>query len=124
MIGIELHVSDFVPVRDFYPKLGFREVRQEKNYLVMQLEDNLINFYGGAPQIYQHQYFKRFPSNTQPGYGVEVIITIQDLRGVYDKARQIGCIQADLQDRAWGAKDFRVADPFGYYLRFTTPYTL
>jgi lactoylglutathione lyase len=30
-------------------------------------------------------------------------------------------LAAPMQDRPWGLRDFRVADPDGYYLRITTP---
>ena len=30
-------------------------------------------------------------------------------------------LAAAMQDRPWGLRDFRVADPDGYYLRITTP---
>jgi hypothetical protein len=28
-------------------------------------------------------------------------------------------ISSTLQERSWGARDFRVVDPEGYYIRFT-----
>jgi uncharacterized glyoxalase superfamily protein PhnB len=35
--------------------------------------------------------------------------------------RATGVEATPLQDQPWGLRDFRVVDPEGYYLRFTTP---
>jgi hypothetical protein len=33
----------------------------------------------------------------------------------------MGCVVREIVARPWGATDFRIADPDGYFVRFTTP---
>lgn len=63
---IELHVSDFDRVRDFYEKLGFKEVwsyppKEQSGYLVMKRSDSILGFFCGNEEVYNHPFFKRFP---------------------------------------------------------------
>jgi lactoylglutathione lyase len=122
---VELHVEDFDRVRDYYEHLGFTVVWERpperfKGYLVMSNGSNTICFWGGNKDIYEHQYFGRFPSDTKKGYGVELVIMVEDLDEIYRKAQQHATIVEDMELRPWGLYDFRVEDPFGYYLRFTS----
>ena len=126
---VELHVPDFDKVKSFYGQLGFKLIWERqpetfKGYLVMQLENNILTFWGGNKEIYQHSYFKEFPENTKPGYGVEIIIEITDLNNYFEKIKESVEIIEPLTDQAWGLRDFRVKDPFGFYLRITTPHDI
>ena len=57
IIFLELHVPDFIKVKDFYGKLDFKVVWEDpRNYLVMQLGDNVLGFYGGSEKIYKHPF--------------------------------------------------------------------
>ena len=120
---LELHVDDFGKVRGFYQKLGFRVASTEPDYLIMRLGRTYLNFYGGSSKVYSHSYFSRFPSSTPHGYGVEITIPISDVkayyRRVYRKIKE--SIVQPLTLKRWNSYDFRVADPFGYYIRFTEP---
>jgi lactoylglutathione lyase len=121
---IELHVPDFSLVRDFYLPLGFEVVREETledKYLVLQLEDNLLCFWGGDDRIYQHGYFKDFSKNTKRGYGIEIVLMVSNIEEYYHRIKDLKGIKivAELKLRPWGVKDFRVEDPFSFYLRFT-----
>lgn len=117
--GIELHVPDFKLVLDFYQLFGFETVRTESNYLVMRCSDSAICFYGGSPEVVRHSYFSKFPATTKRGYGVEIIIPVDDITNLYERVKGQVKIVAPLTLRHWGSRDFRVEDPFGYYLRFT-----
>ena len=126
---LELHVPDFDKVKSFYGKLGFeivweRRPEEFKGYLVMKLENNILCFWRGNNQIYRHSYFKQFPENTQPGYRVEIIIEVADLENYYSKVKDSVNVVEKLTDQPWGLKDFRVKDPFGFYLRITTPHDI
>lgn len=123
---VELHVPDFGPLKDFYGRLGFHVVREEppeerNGYLVLARGENVLRFWSGSPQVAEHAYFRRFPSGSPRGYAVEIVIVVDDLDRLYDVARGIGAVVDDLRLRPWAARDFRVADPFGFYLRFTEP---
>jgi len=121
---VELHVPDFAPVKDFYGRLGFVTVREEPGedgYLVLRRGLNVIAFWPGSPAVVAHPYFARFGSDAPRGYGVEIVIEVADVAALYESARRFAQIVAPLERRPWGARDFRVADPFGFYLRITEP---
>ena len=127
---IELHVPSFAAVKDFYGKLGFKVMREQKsddprkNYLVMALDNNILCFWPGNDQVYTQSHFKNFPADTKRGYGVEIIIQVGNLEEAHAKAQGLGCVVGELKTKHWGKKDFRITDPFGYYLRFTEPYDI
>lgn len=119
---VELHVPDFDIVRRFYGALGFtveREERGDDGYLVLRYGDARIAFWPGSPTVAGHHYFARFPAETPRGYGVELIVAVHDLDALYARAQGAGCVVRELGLRPWGLRDFRIADPFGYYIRFT-----
>lgn len=123
-LQVELHVNDFDVVLDFYGKLGFEKVwhRSENNnadYLVMQREGTLLNFWPGNENVYKQSYFKHFPKNTKRGYGVELVIPVDDVKTFHDRVKDFANIVNPLVKRPWGLWDFRIEDPFGYYLRIT-----
>ena len=65
-------------------------------------------------------HLDRFPR----GVGVEVSVDVADedeLRWLYATAQAMGCVVREWVVRGWGATDFRIADPDGYFVRFTTP---
>lgn len=124
---LELHVPDFEKVKDFYGKLGFeiiweREPEGFKGYLVMKMGKNILCFWAGNEEVYSHPYFKEFSRDTKRGYGVEIIIFVQDIEKYYEKVSKFAKVVEELTLQSWGDKDFRIEDPFGYYLRFSSPY--
>ncbi|MEI6836006.1 MAG: hypothetical protein WCK59_04195 [Candidatus Falkowbacteria bacterium] len=131
---IELHVPDLDLVKSFYSKLGFKisldDNLDEKNlgYLTMTREDSLgntmLNFYGGDKRIYDQSFFKKFPQDTNRGYATEITITTSDIDRLYKVASEnlktnIVRDLKELEDHGHIWKDFRMVDPFGFYIRFT-----
>ena len=131
---IELHVPDFQSVKDFYGKLGFEIISEDKKgekfpgYLVMRrkdpLGDTVLNFYGDDERVFNQSYFKKFPRDTMRGYAIELTMPTSDIDTFYALAQSEfpQLIMKELQEceddhRKW--RDFRMADPYGYYLRFT-----
>ena len=122
--AVELHVPDLGLAKLFYGRLGFRVERQEsasddKGYLVLRRDEAILCFWGGTPAVRRHPYFGRFPRTAKRGYGVEIVVPVADVRRVYAVARRARCVVEDLRLRPWGVRDFRIEDPFGYYVRFT-----
>lgn len=131
---IELHVPDLNIVKDFYSNLGFEismndeMSKKELGYVTMTRKDKLgntmLNFYGGDDRVYNQSYFKRFPKDTKRGYATEITITVADINEAYKKASKnlkdnIVRELKELEDHGHKWKDFRMVDPFGFYIRFT-----
>lgn len=123
---VELHVDDFAKVEAFYGMLGFVVVWRSDDdvdgYLVMRKGDAVLRFWPGSDLVRDHAYFVRFPSDAPRGLGVELVFSFDDLDTVYMAASAAGAVVEEMQLRPWGLRDFRVADPFGYYLRITEPH--
>lgn len=61
------------------------------------------------------------PEWRRPPTGVEIVLEVDDVDA--ERERVVGQgwpLDADLVDRPWGLRDFRVLDPDGYYLRITS----
>ncbi len=130
-IIVELHVPNFKQVIEFYGKLGFKTVWQKPpkgqlGYLVMKKNSSVLAFFCGNSQVYNHSFFKRYPKNTPRGYGVEVCVylseeSIGDYYNHVIKALGKKCIVEELKVKPWGSRDFRIIDPFGYYICVREP---
>lgn len=126
---VELHVDDFKIVKDFYIKLGFKIVwecpaKEKSGYLVMKRGKSILCFYCGNKEVYTHSFFSRFPKNTPRSYGIEVGIYVKNIDRFYKNVEQkLGSkfIVKPLMLKPWGKKDFRIIDPFGFYIRFSEP---
>jgi predicted lactoylglutathione lyase len=131
---LELHIPDFDIAKDFYQKLGFeigiedRPSSDEVGYMTMIRKDNLgqtiLNFYGGNKKVSEQSFFKQFPKETIRGYGVEITIPVKNIHEIYTIAqntlgRYIVRELKEIEDQGQVWKDFRMTDPFGFYLRFT-----
>lgn len=121
-VYIELHVPDFKKTIEFYSKLGFKQLWRTEDYLVMKRKKSVLNFYGESEKIYSHSYFGRFKKTTKRGYGVEIIIPVENIESFYRKTKKFAKIVRPLMLKKWGRKDFRILDPFGFYLRITERY--
>jgi uncharacterized glyoxalase superfamily protein PhnB len=121
-VYIELHVPDFKRAIEFYSRLGFKLMWLTEDYLVMKRKRSVLNFYGGSQKVYSHSYFGRFKKTTKCGYGVEIIIPVDRAERVYNSVRKFAKIVQPLQLKKWGRRDFRIVDPFGFYLRITERY--
>jgi uncharacterized glyoxalase superfamily protein PhnB len=131
---IELHIPDFKPAREFYSLFDFTESYyhpqsgggSDLGYMVLTKKDKagdtMLNFYGDKPKVAGHARFADFPKDTPRGYGTEITIVVDDVevlwKQVKDKLNK-DQISQELTMKRWGKQDFRVIDPFGFYIRFT-----
>ena len=130
----ELHIPDFDVAKKFYGTLGFEVIMEhtptaeKAGYMVMkmtaELGDTIINFYGGNDLVYGQSYFKNFSKDTKRGYATELTICLANIDGFYNKIAptlQTNILQPvmDKEDGELKWRDFRMEDPFGFYLRFT-----
>jgi uncharacterized glyoxalase superfamily protein PhnB len=121
-VYIELHAPDFKRAIEFYSRLGFKPLWRTEDYLVMKRKSSVLNFYGGSQKVYSHSYFGRFKKTTKCGYGVEIIIPVDQVERLYKSAKKFAKIVQPLMLKKWGRRDFRIVDPFGFYLRITERY--
>ena len=121
-VYIELHVPNFKRAIEFYSRLGFKLLWRTEDYLVMKRKRSVLNFYGGSKKVYHHSYFGRFSKKTKCGYGVEIIIPVDRVGRFYESVRKFAKIVQPLELKKWGRRDFRIVDPFGFYLRITERY--
>ncbi len=83
-VMIELHVPDFKKVKDFYGKLGFKVVwerkpEEMKGYIVMKSGGSILCFWPGNESLWKQSYFKKFSKKSKRGYGVEIVIMVEDI---------------------------------------------
>ena len=122
-LRIELFVDDLDTSIGFYAALGFAVERREHDYASLRWGDAVIGL-GPAAKLPETG---PGPGLTQErlagarGAGVEIVLEVEDLDAALAVVRAAGHPLADPpQDRPWGLRDFRLADPDGYYLRITT----
>jgi len=131
---IEFHTPDFQKARDFYAIFGFTQLsydpmsddRSVLEYMVLERADSLgrtlLNFYGNKEEVSQHAHFKNFPVTTPRGYGVETTVPVSDVEKLWEGVKlklSSSQVAQPLTLKRWNKKDFRVVDPFGFYIRFT-----
>lgn len=49
---------------------------------------------------------------------------INDVEKYFERVKTFANVVEPLQKRPWGLTDFRIEDPFGFYLRFTEPHNV
>lgn len=122
---VELHVPDFGPAKQFYGALGFAVAREEHGpddgYLVMVHGADVLRFWPGSEAAERRGHFGRYPANAR-GYGVEIVLTFDDLDAAFSRVGTMGTVVEPLRLRPWGLRDFRVMDPYGFYVRCTEPH--
>jgi len=134
-LTLELHVPSFEPARQFYGLFGFTELDYDAptddpsggyGYLVLvrrdSLGDTLLNFYGDKESVWQHPHFEKYPHDTPRSYAVEITIPASDIQKLWrEVATKLdpASISQPLELKNWGTYDFRLVDPYGFYVRFT-----
>ncbi len=126
---IELSVPNFDDVMNFYSKLEFEKVWEEEprgmnGYLVIKRNDSVLCFFCGNENVYKHPFFTKFSKTSVRGYGVEISIPVENIDEYYSKVVKSlpqKSIFQKLKLQPWGVKDFRLVDPFGYFLRINEP---
>jgi catechol 2,3-dioxygenase-like lactoylglutathione lyase family enzyme len=124
--GVEFHVADVEASLAFYQALGFRVAQRWQEWIRLDRD-------GAQLVLFSDEYVRRKPKRSPHyfgpwidgyprGVGVEVVIEVADVDAVHAAAVAAGLrIVKGLEDRPWQARDFRLADPDGYFLRITSP---
>ena len=128
MIGIELHVSDVERTIAFWEVFGFRVTRRWEDWLRMvrpaegPVAAAEIIVQGDAGLRTRDHYFTPHLDHSPRGVGVEITLEVEDVEAAYAAAQAAGLrIVKPIQDRDWKARDFRLADPDGFFVRVTSP---
>jgi catechol 2,3-dioxygenase-like lactoylglutathione lyase family enzyme len=122
MTLVELFVSDVERSIGYYAALGFRVRRRWGDWAQLVRDESLLTLQGDAHGLVGPHYFTPHLAHRPRGIGVEVVIEVEDVDALWSNAEAQGIpIVKPLQERPWNARDFRVADPDGYFIRFTSP---
>ncbi|PRY59366.1 putative glyoxalase superfamily protein PhnB [Knoellia remsis] len=114
-LRVEFFPADLERSIAFYEALGF-EVRGRSSDPVPYAAVRL-----GGVRIGLAQRPAVDPALRAVPIGTEVVIEVADVVACRDGVVAAGIeLAGDLVEREWGLTDFRVTDPDGYYLRFTS----
>lgn len=129
---IELFVSDLDASVDFYRRvLGF-EVGAQRQVVLDGNELRHVPVWSGPTMIglgllarlAKSHHLRRAGLDAERGIGVEFCLYVDDadLDAWYERAvRECKTGIEPLVVQPWGARDFRVIDPDGYYVRISSP---
>lgn len=122
MVDVELHVGDVDAAVDFYADIGFEVEGRGSSWARLRLGGGRLRLQSDEYIRGHPHYFSEHLDRRPRGIGVEIVAEVDDdIDEVAMRMRSRGAIVKELQDREWGARDFRVADPDGYFVRVTTP---
>ena len=125
-LRLELFVADLARSTAWYVDvLGFTVVRRDDGYVSLRNGSVVL----GLGPVAKLPPTGAGPGHTQQrvrahaGAGVEIVLELADVAAVEAAAARVERsrwpLVEPLTDRPWGLRDFRVADPDGYYLRVT-----
>lgn len=119
-LRLELFVRDVAASVAFYRDvLGFATESEQPGYVSVFLGSVVIGICAQSDLPHGH-HFNRSPGAPN-GVGVEIVIEVDDVMALHDRVTAAGYrVTTRLGRRAWGATDFRVVDPDGYFLRPTS----
>jgi catechol 2,3-dioxygenase-like lactoylglutathione lyase family enzyme len=112
----ELFVRDVERSVAFYTEcLGFTVLRKEPDFAVIALGQSHVLIAAEA-----HTSAEWLKAGAR-GIGMNTRIMVDDVDAVYQRAKAAGVpIVQDIADRYYGLRDFIVADPDGFMLRFAS----
>jgi catechol 2,3-dioxygenase-like lactoylglutathione lyase family enzyme len=107
---VEVFVRDVAVSRAFYERLGFEVIRADGAFLELAWEGHLF-FLDEQPD--------RPPDSVGPAANVRVMVP--DVDRLWSTAREMGArVVSPIADRYYGLRDFTIADPDGFGLRFAS----
>ncbi len=120
-LRLELFVDDIARSIAFYKSvLGFEIDREEPGYASIRNGDAILGI-GLAAHLPPGHHFSPEIRTARRGIGTEIVLEVGDVQASFEQARRSGAtILTKLGTRSWGATDYRIADPDGYYLRITS----
>lgn len=121
MVITELHVSDVDASVEFYSQLGLVPTARAPSWATLAIGDGELRLQSDGYVRSHDHYFTPHLDRRPRGIGVEICVEVTEpVDDVAARIRPGGAIVRELVNRDWGARDFRVADPDGYFVRVTT----
>jgi catechol 2,3-dioxygenase-like lactoylglutathione lyase family enzyme len=123
-VAPEFFVQDLdASIRFYVEKLGFAAVRREPDFAVLALGRGFVLLAAeGAVREHNMPRADEWLAGAPRGIGVNVLMMIPDVDALHRRATANGAtIAKEIGDRSFGLRDFIVADPDGYLLRFGAP---
>lgn len=121
-LQVTLAVSDLAVSVPFYERtLGFKQVQEHTGYKLLLRGALILGL--KIDDLLWHPALIRHPATELPrGVGVELVLEVSDIDEFSTRIQNSGVpIQEALREQPWGARDFRLVDPDGYYWRITSP---
>lgn len=119
---LELFTSDINKTVNFYQDvLGFKSLKSNSSAYQPIQKGQVILGIGLLESLGSNHYFNSKKGDIQFGYGVEIVLEVDDIQLVYNKVKEANIdIESELKKQPWGLTDFRITDPNGYYIRVTS----
>lgn len=120
-LRIEIFVADVAASAAFYERvLGFTREKDEAGYIAVRLGAAAIGICAAADLREGHDLRTRAAAGP-PGGGIEIVIEVDDIDVANAVVIAAGYpLLSPLRTMPWGLRDFRLADPDGFYLRVTS----
>ncbi len=116
-VAPEFFVRDIIRSIAFYERLGFIVVRQEPDFAVIALRED-VHVLLAAEAHTSREWLNAGPR----GVGLNIRIMVDDVDAVYQRAKDAGApITQEIKDCYYGLRDFILLDPDGFALRFASP---
>jgi len=114
----EILVSNIHRSVEFYLRLGFALLRDDGNFVELTWEDHQL--YLAEPSAFPEIVPPEPPS--APAFPLaNVRVMVPNVDDCWEKANAIGAkVVVPLGDRKYGLRDFTVADPDGFGIRFAS----
>lgn len=95
-------------------------MKQSESSALFKNEDTFLLLTADSILDEDHYFRKRNLANK--GVGVELILSVEDVNYHYKQITNVTpeVIESPIKHQSWGATDFRVIDPDGYYIRITS----
>jgi catechol 2,3-dioxygenase-like lactoylglutathione lyase family enzyme len=106
---VEVYVRDLDRALDFYQRLGFERLRSHGGFAALAWEG--------------HQFFldERPSYEPPPSPQANVRVMVPDVDAWWRRVANMGArVLAPIADREYGLRDFTIADPDGFGIRFAT----
>jgi catechol 2,3-dioxygenase-like lactoylglutathione lyase family enzyme len=107
-LALEVHVSDLQRSLDWYQALGFQLAARKETFAVLRWDDAVF-------------FLKEHPEHFSGATYANIRVLVPDVDRRWEHALQQALqVVVPLADRGYGIRDFTLADPDGFGVRFGT----